>query len=418
MKFQSGSGFLFLIIIFIVSLSFKGHSQSKEWEQDVIYSESAVPFYELQNPLVTVEGKTITTQSEWLTNRRPQLMGIFATTLYGKVPDPEYPIVQKFEALEVNTDFFDGRCTRKIIKANFSNQKGSVSMKIALFTPNKVDKPVPVLMRLGFGEIEGENIEMSNIQAYGRLNNGTPLIDFLDKGFGVVCIQGGEVIGNEISFKNSIHELFYRKNQSMPRADEWGVLAGISWQLSRAMDYLETDKDVDAKKVAILGFSKLGKSTLWAGAQDTRFAMVLSQNSGCAGAALWKRGFGENLKYLSRFPHWLSGNSHKYIGREEDLPVDQHMLLACMAPRPVYVVSGVDDMWADNLGEYLSAYHATPVYELFGLKGQADPIRPKLNEPVDDRALSYHVRSGAHGYEQFDWDQYIKFMDFHFHPKR
>ncbi|MCK5442841.1 MAG: acetylxylan esterase, partial [Maribacter sp.] len=197
----------------------------------------------------------------------------------------------------------------------------------------------------------------------------------------------------------------------------WGVLAGISWQLSRAMDYLETQKSVDKDKVAIVGFSKLGKSTLWAGASDTRFAMVLSQNSGCAGAALWKRKFGENLKYMARFPHWLCDNAKKYIGVEEDLPVDQHMLLACIAPRPVYVVSGINDMWADNMGEYLSAHYATPVYELFGLKGQPSIDRPQVNIPADDRALAYHVRSGSHGYEQTDWDAYIKFMDYHFNKK-
>jgi len=271
---------------------------------------------------------------------------------------------------------------------------------------------------MGFGGLIGKNIEMDNIQAYGRLGNGTPLIDFLDHGFGVACLKGGEIINDEVSFDGSIHRLFYRGKQSMPRADEWGVLAGISWQFSRAMDYLETDPGVDAAKVAIVGFSKLGKSTLWAGALDTRIAMVFSQNSGCAGAALWRRKFGETLKYMSRFPHWLCENARKYIGSEEDLPIDQHMLIACIAPRPVYVVSGINDMWADNMGEYLSTHHATPVFELFGLEGQPGMERPDVNVAADDRALAYHVRSGAHGYEQFDWDQYIKFMEYHFKAKK
>lgn len=409
-----------LVLSFLVVISLEhsnAYSQSKEWESDVIYSENQVPFYELQDPLVTIEGKRITTKDDWLNIRRPQIMGMFASTIYGRVPEPETPIEVDYEIISEDKEFFDGRGTRKHILAQYSNERGSVQMHIALFIPNHIKGPVPVLLRLSFGDADGDNIEMDNIQAYGKLRNGTPLIDLFDKGFGVVCIKGGEVIGDEISFRNSVQKLYYKGNQSMPRADEWGVIAGISWQLSRAMDYLETQKNVDNSKVAIVGFSKLGKSTLWAGALDTRFALVMSQNSGCAGAALWKRNFGENLKYMSRFPHWLCDNAKKYIGREEDLPVDQHMLLACIAPRPVYIMSGINDMWADNLGEYISSYHATPVYELFGLKGQSKIDRPRVNEPAADRALSYCVRSGAHGYEPTDWVQYINFMDFHFNKK-
>jgi hypothetical protein len=398
-------------------LNANAYGQSKEWESDVIYNESKVPFYELQDPLVTISGNRVTTQEEWLNNRRPQIMDMFAATIYGRIPKPETPIEVDYELLSEDKLFFDCRGTRKHIRARYSNERGSVVMHIAVFTPNHLKTPVPVLLRMGFANVDGANIEMENIQAYGKLRNGTPLIDFFERGFGVACIKGGEVIGDEIGFRNSVQKLYYKGNQSMPRADEWGVLAGISWQLSRAMDYLETDKAVDKSKVAILGFSKLGKSTLWAGAQDTRFALVMSQNSGCAGAALWKRNFGENLKYISRFPHWLCDNAKKYIGREEDLPVDQHMLLACIAPRPVYIMSGINDMWADNMGEYFSTHHATLVYELFDLKGQPSKDRPRINEPVDNRALSYCVRSGAHGYEPTDWVQYINFMDYHFNKK-
>lgn len=409
---------LLSFLVFISLVHANAFSQSKEWESDVIYSERQVPFYELQDPLVTIEGKRITTKQEWLNIRRPQIMGMFASTIYGRVPEPETPVEVDYEVLSEDKEFFDGRGTRKHILARYSNARGSVKMHIALFIPNHTKGPVPVLLRLGFGDADGDNIEMENIQSYGKLRNGTPLIDFFDRGFGVACIKGGEVIADEIGFRNSVQRLYYKGNQSMPRADEWGVIAGISWQLSRAMDYLETEKSVDDSKVAIVGFSKLGKSTLWAGASDARFALVMSQNSGCAGAALWKRNFGENLKYMSRFPHWLCDNAKKYIGREADLPVDQHMLLACIAPRPIYITSGINDMWADNIGEYIAAYNATPVYELFGLKGQSTEERPRVNEPANDRALSYSIRSGAHGYEPTDWIEYINFMDFHFNKKQ
>ena len=404
--------FIFVTVIFLAqSIAF---TQSKEWERDVIYSEKQVPFYELPDPLVTIEGKRITTKEEWLNERRPQIMGMFASNIYGRIPEPETPVDVNYRMLSEDKEFFDGRCTRKHILAKYSNERGSVEIRLALFVPNEVNGPVPVLLRLGFAEVDGGNIEMNNIQAYGKLGDGTPLIDFLDRGFGVACIRGGEVIRDEVGFSRSVQELYYKGNQTMPRADEWGVIAGISWQLSRALDYLETDKTVDKTKIAIIGFSKLGKSTLWAGALDTRFAMVLLQNSGAAGAALWRRRFGETLKYITHFPYWLCDNAKKYIGREEDLPVDQHMLIACIAPRPIYITSGINDLWADNMGEYVSAHYATPVYELFGLKGQDTNERPRINELSNNRALSYRIRSGAHGYESTDWVEYINFMDYHF----
>lgn len=389
-------------------------SQSKEWEEGVIYSESQVPFYTLPDPLLDIFGNPIERPEQWQQERRPQLMGLFATTIYGRVPQPEQAVKTTYTVLSTDEDFLEGRCTRKQVLITFENDRGKVSMHLALFTPNGIVGPVPILLRMGFAAAEGIPVELENIQAYGRLKNGTPLIDFLEKGFGVACIKGGEIIGDEVQFKGSIHQLFYRGKQSMPQADEWGVLAGISWQASRAVDYLLTEPKVDPKRIALLGFSKLGKCALWAAAQDTRIAMVMSQNSGCAGAALWRRNFGETLSYMFRFPNWLCGNARKFIGKEADMPIDQHMLLACIAPRPLYVVSGIDDMWADNQGEYLSAYHATPVYELLGLKGQSTQERPLINQPADKRALAYHVRSGAHGYHQLDWDQYLAFMEFHF----
>lgn len=404
-----------LVLILIISVFYLHASgQEKEWESDVIYSEKQVPFYELPDPLVTIEGKKVSTVEEWQNVRRPQIMGMFASTIYGRVPVPESPIEVEYQIQTEDKEFFDGRCTKKIVLATYSNDRGKVSMHIALFVPNNANEPVPVLLGNDFGGINEKSMDMSNIQAYGRLQNGVPLIDMFAKGFGLALIQGGEVIRDEVMFRNSVQQLFYKGTQTMPKADEWGVIAGISWQLSRAMDYLETEKSVDNSKVAILGFSKLGKSTMWAGALDTRFAMVLSQNSGAGGAAIWRRNFGENLKYMTRFPHWLCDNAKKYVGREADLPVDQHMLVACLAPRPVYITSGINDMWADNLGEYVSAYHATPVYELFGLQGQTTKERPRVNEPANNRALSYSIRSGAHGYETTDWTEYLNFMDFHF----
>jgi len=185
------------------------------------------------------------------------------------------------------------------------------------------------------------------------------------------------------------------------------------------MDYLQTDGDINHNRVAIMGHSKMGKAALWTAAQDDRFALAISAQSGCGGAVLWRRRNGETLeKMVTRFPYWLCRNAWKFVNNEEDLPVDQHMLLACIAPRPVYVRSGVEDTWADGRGEYLSAYHASEVYHLFGKKGLSSESSPPVGEAIIESNVGYHIRKGGHSVEMYDWQRFLDFADYHLKKKK
>ena len=389
--------------------------EPKEYDSDVIYDQSKVSHYDLPPLLVTAEGKTIKTPEEWRNIRRPQILALFSNLVYGRVPKPESPIKTEFEVKKTDPEFMGGKATRKDVQIRFSNEKGKAEMLVLVFVPNKATKPVPAFVKHSFNNTKSRDFNAHPTRP-GRLRNGWPLGEFFDRGYAFVAVYQQDLVGhNEVEFLKGIHPLFYKKGQSFPKAHEWGVLSAVAWGAMRAMDYLQTDSDIDHNRVAIMGHSKMGKAALWTAAQDERFALAISAQSGCAGAALWRRRSGETLeKMVTRFPYWLCRNAWKFVNQEDDLPLDQHMLLACIAPRPVYVHSGVEDTWADPRGEYLSAYHASDVYRLFGKKGLTSESSPPVGEAIIESDVGYHIREGGHSIEMYDWQRFLDFADYHF----
>jgi hypothetical protein len=220
--------------------------------------------------------------------------------------------------------------------------------------------------------------------------------------------QGGMPLG--------VRGLYLKPGQAEPAADEWGAIGAWAWGLSRAMDYLETDPGVDAKRVAIVGISRLGKTVLWAGASDPRFAMVIASCSGEGGASLSRRDYGETIKHINRnFPYWFDQNYQKFGDHVDQLPVDAHMLLSLIAPRPLYLSTGDQDKWGDPKGEFLAAVAAEPVYRLLGAQGLGTSDMPAADQPIM-HTIGYHMHSGGHGTNPFDWQQYLKFMEMHLQP--
>jgi hypothetical protein len=407
------------IAVLLLSSTVVFGREPKEYDSDLIYDESKIPHYDLPRLLVTAEGKKVTTSEEWRDIRRPQILSLFGNLVYGCVPEPESPIKTVFKVLKTDPKFMGGKATRKDVQVRLSNDKGAVEMLVLVFVPNEATKPVPAFMKHSFNNTKSRDFDARPSRS-GQLRNGWPLGEFFDRGYGFVAVYQQDLVGhNEVEFLKGIHRLFYRKGQSFPKANEWGVLSAVAWGAMRAMDYLETDSDVDHNRVAIMGHSKMGKATLWTAAQDERFALAISAQSGCAGAALWRRRSGETLeKMVTRFPYWLCRNAWKFVSREEDLPVDQHMLLACIAPRPVYVHSGVEDTWADGRGEYLSAYHASEVYRLLGKKGLSSESSPPVGQAIIESDVGYHIRKGGHSIELYDWQRFLDFADYHLKKKK
>jgi len=389
--------------------------EPKEGDKDVNYDESKVPAYDLPPLLVTAEGKRVTGPEEWWNVRRPQILSLFSNLVYGRVPEPPSPIQMEFEVLETDPEFMDGLATRKDVEIRLSNDKGEAKMLVLVFVPNGHEGPVPTFLKHSFNNTKSRDFDVHPTRE-GHLRNGWPLGLFFERGYAFVAVYQQDLVRhNEVEFLRGIHRLFYAKGQSFPKANEWGVLSTIAWGAMRAMDYLETDDDIDHRRVAVMGHSKMGKAALWTAAQDQRFALAISAQSGCAGAALWRRRSGETLeKMVTRFPYWLCRNAWKFVNQEEDLPVDQHMLLALIAPRPVYVHSAIDDTWADPRGEYLSAYHASEVYRLLGKKGLENEASPGLGEAIVESDVGYHIREGGHSIERYDWDRFLDFADYHF----
>jgi hypothetical protein len=391
----------------------------------VNYDEDNIPPYELPDPLTTSKGKKVTSQKMWENTQRVYILNLFKEHVYGAFPgkaEATYKVVRQDEA-------FNGKAIMKQVVIILGNDKNSKEIHVLIVLP-KGKLPAPVFMGLNFcgnhcttsdpnvelskswinNRYKGVSNNMASDSSRGSASKRWPFEEIIDRGYGVVTIYNGDIEpDHENGWKNGVRGILQDVLKTRP--EEWGGISAWAWGLSQVQDYLEQDKDVDASKTIVFGHSRLGKAALWAGANDQRFAAVISNNSGEGGAALSKRVYGETIAHLNTsFPHWFVSKYKSYNGQPNKLPVDQHMLLSLMAPRPVYVASAEEDRWADPKGEFLALQNAEPVYSLYNIVGLNTQEMPEVNKPTGNH-LRYHIRTGVHDVTLFDWQQYINFAD-------
>jgi hypothetical protein len=392
------------------------------------------------DPLLASNQTRINTPDQWQLQCRPQLLETFRREMYGCVP--ARPKEMKFCLLEENKNALNGKAIRRQARILLSGNAEGPFLDLLLYLPQSADRTkAPAILainfwgnhaihpdqgilittnwmdsgRNGYVDLSGVTNHLATEACRGVNASQWPVDRFLEKGYGFATFYRGDVtIDSAAAVTNGVLA-GYPELQKRP--DNFATIGAWAWSLSRALDYLETDPAVDAKRVAVFGWSRLGKAALWAGATDERFAAVISHQSGAGGAKLFRRGVGDDITRLNTvFPHWYCRSFRKYNGQDKNLPFDQNLVISLIAPRPVYVGSAEQDKGADPEGEFLGALGANSVYLLLGCPGLPSTDWPPVNQSIQGR-IGYHVRSGNHGVTEYDWTQYLSFLDKYFAPR-
>jgi len=365
------------------------------------YFEEKVPDYSLPDILTSNDGTKIQTESQWNKIRRPEIVELFLKNMFGRVPETLYKV--EFNVVSTK-NALRGMATQKQVEITIHREDKSLLIHLTLVTPNGTLRPVPTFLLIDPWYYQKNSPDWKENIEYWPVN------EAIKRGYGMAIFDATDLDPDVFdNFKNGIHGLL---DVNTRPDDAWGTIAAWAWGASRCMDYLVTDKDVAANLVAVVGHSRAGKTALWAGAEDTRFAMVVSNESGAGGAALARRRFGETVERLNTvFPHWFCMNFKKYNNKEDSLPFDMHMLLSLIAPRALYIDCADEDLWGDPKGSYLSLYSAIPVFNLLGVKSDIKKSMPPLNKQVIRGRVGFHIRNGSHNLLLKDWNWFMDFAD-------
>ncbi len=426
-----------LFVLVFVLLPIIAKTQIPDWPDDeregikINYTEARVPRYTLPDPLTLRNGEKVSDIQTWNEQRRPEIVRLFEENQFGRALGNPQNV--SFTVFDKGTSVFEGKALRKQVSIHFG--KGPQA-DLLIYLPADSEKPSPLLLNVGFmannqmvndpgvkeGEIwsgERKRVPAGKKSPFPKIN----VMQFIERGYGFATIYYGDI---DPDFRDGlpygIRSQYLKPGQTIPGPDEWGAIAAWAWGLSRAMDYFETDAEIDAERVGITGVSRLGKTALWTAAADPRFAMAIPSCSGQGGAALSRRNYGETIKLITlpqRYGYQFCANYAKWGDAPDKAPMDAHMLIALMAPRPILLQTGDTDKWSDPMGEFKAAVAAEPVYELFGKKGLGTNQIPASGIPVL-HDIGYYIHKGGHGMNAengtSDWKVYLDFMDMHLKP--
>lgn len=394
----------------------------------VNYDEALTGTYTLPDPLLMLNGKKVKNAKSWYTKRRPEIVRLFEEFEYGRMP--EAPKEMTFNVFDKGTPALDGKAIRKQVTVYFTKDTSDYKMDILIYLPADATKPVPLFLNISFSPNataakdpgikggymwgrDGKRVPVNRSGGFGRMD----INQFLSQGIGYANIYYGDIEPDFAKgYKYGIRSYYQKPDTTYPAPDKWGAISAWAWGLSRAMDYLETDTRIDSKKVALFGVSRLGKTVLWAGAHDTRFGMVIASCGGEGGAAISRRLYGETIDHMThptRYFYQFAGNWRNYKDDPSKSPVDGHMLVALMAPRPLLLQTGDTDYWSDPKGEFVAAVNGGPVYELLGKKSLGTDVMPAAGQPILND-LGYFMHAGGHGALPGDYEVFIRFIKQHF----
>jgi len=398
----------------------------------VNYDEGMAASYSLPDALTLSNGKQVKDTGTWWSKRRPEIVSLFETQQFGRAPSR--PTGESFDLFDPGTPALQDKAIRKQVRIYLTNDKTGPSIHLLVYLPKGRTTPAPVLLNINFmavqNAIDDPQIKPETVwdpktdtrvsppsSRFGHLD----VMPLLDAGVGVATFYYGDVDPDyPEGFSNGIRALYLKTGQTERGPEDWGSIAAWAWGMSRVEDYFETDHDIDAHRVAVLGISRLGKTVMWAGALDQRFAAVIASCSGEGGAALSHRNYGETIAHLtapSRYPYQFAENYGKYAGFPDKAPMDANLLIALIAPRPLLLQTGNTDRWSDPKGEFLAEVAAGPVYRLLGKQDLGTDVWPQPGQLLL-HDLSYYMHEGGHGMIPSDWNIIVEFLKTYLHPKQ
>ena len=418
--------FFFILLLFVITVYPQDNRPKLVAGYPVNYQEDSVGTYTLPDLFTCADGQKVTSAKIWTGKRRPELLKLVEEIQYGKMPPR--PKEMHFNVFDNGTPAFNGKAIRKQVTVYFTKDTSDHKMNLLIYLPANAPNPSPLLLNISFSAYcqvvddpglwigstwtrEGKKVKADQPGRFPKMN----IEQFMDAGIGFAIVYYGDI---EPDFKGGIQygirSQYLKQGQTQPAADEWGAISAWAWGLSRAMDYFETDKQIDSKRIAVQGASRLGKTVLWTGIHDTRFKIVIASISGEGGAAIARRNYGETIQHItdtSRYYYQFAPNYHSYADKVNSLPIDAHVLVALMAPRPLLLQTGSTDYWSDPKGEFLSAIAAEPVYTLFGKTGPGTVIMPAAKDSsLLMNHLGYYMHEGGHTVLPEDWGHFISYM--------